>query len=165
MSNLINLNLISLDLEAANKEEVLTKLAGLIQNDKKLNCVWKKMDLDSCQKCEICHTLGFVDALKEREESYPTSVGYSFAIPHGKCNSVVESAIAFARLKNEVEWDEDEEVKYVFMIAVSEENATNEHLEILIKLSKSILNDEFREKLEVSSSEAEVLELLNKFTA
>ena len=44
MSNLINLNLISLDLEAANKEEVLTKLASLIQNDKKLNCVWKKMD-------------------------------------------------------------------------------------------------------------------------
>ena len=51
------------------------------------------------------------------------------------------------------------------MIAVSEENATNEHLEILIKLSKSILNDEFREKLEDSNSEVEVLELLNKFTA
>ena len=35
-----------------------------------------------------------------------------------------ESGIAFARLTNEIEWDEDEEVKYVFMIAVSEENAS-----------------------------------------
>ena len=78
---------------------------------------------------------------------------------------MVESGIAFARLTKEIEWDEDEEVRYVFMIAVSEENASNEHLEILIKLSKSILDDEFREKLENTDSESEVLELLNKYTA
>ena len=165
MSTLINENLITLHLDAANKEEVLVKLAELIQNDKKLNCVWKEKELDNCQKCNFCHTEGFVTALKEREESYPTSVGYSFAIPHGKCNSVVESGIAFARLTKEIEWDEDEEVRYVFMIAVSEENASNEHLEILIKLSKSILDDEFRETLENTDSESEVLELLNKYTA
>ena len=165
MSGLINKNLITLHLDAANKEEVLVKLAELIQNDKKLNCVWKKEELDNCQKCNFCHTNGFITALKEREESYPTAVGYSFAIPHGKCNSVTESGIAFARLENEIEWDEDEKVKYVFMIAVSEENATNEHLEILIKLSKSILDDEFREKLGKTNSESEVLEILTKYTA
>ena len=76
-----------------------------------------------------------------------------------------ESGIAFARLTNEIEWDEDEEVKYVFMIAVSEENATNEHLEILIKLSKSILDDDFREQLEKTDSKSEVLELLDRYTA
>lgn len=76
-----------------------------------------------------------------------------------------ESGIAFARLTNEIEWDEDEEVKYVFMIAVSEENATNEHLEILIKLSKSILDDEFREKLEKPNSKSDILEILNRYTA
>ena len=78
---------------------------------------------------------------------------------------MIESGIAFARLENEIEWDEDEKVKYVFMIAVSEENATNEHLEILIKLSKSILDDEFREKLGKTNSESEVLEILTKYTA
>ena len=165
MSALINENLITLHLDAANKEEVLVKLAELIQNDKKLNCIWKEKELENCQKCNFCHTEGFIAALKEREESYPTSVGYSFAIPHGKCNSVSESGIAFARLTNEIEWDEDEEVKYVFMIAVSEENATNEHLEILIKLSKSILDDDFREKLENTNSKSEILNLLNKYTA
>ena len=76
-----------------------------------------------------------------------------------------ESGIAFARLTNEIEWDEDEEVKYVFMIAVSEENTTNEHLEILIKLSKSILDDEFREKLEKTNSKSDILEILNRYTA
>ena len=165
MSRLINENLISLNLEAGNKEEVLVKLAELIQNDKKLNCVWKENDLENCQGCSFCHTKGFITALKEREESYPTSVGYSFAIPHGKCNSVTESGIAFARLEKEIEWDEDEEVKYVFMIAVSEENASNEHLEILIKLSKSILDDDFREQLEKTDSKSEVLELLDRYTA
>ena len=87
--------------------EVLVKLAELIQNDKKLNCIWKEKELENCQKCDFCHTEEFIAALKEREESYPTSVGYSFAIPHGKCNTVSESGIAFARLKNEIEWDEE----------------------------------------------------------
>ena len=114
MSALINENLITLHLDAANKEEVLVKLAELIQNDKKLNCIWKEKELENCQKCNFCHTEGFIAALKEREESYPTSVGYSFAIPHGKCSSVSESGIAFARLTNEIEWDEDEEVYFSF---------------------------------------------------
>ena len=51
------------------------------------------------------------------------------------------------------------------MIAVSEENASNEHLEILIKLSKSILDDDFREQLEKTDSKSEVLELLDRYTA
>lgn len=168
MGTLINEKLITLDLEVETKEEAMESLAKLIHEEKKLNCIWKKESLIECQSCDFCSKTGFIDALYEREESFPTAVGYSFAIPHGKCGSVKDAAIAFARLKNEVKWgedgDEDEFVKYVFMIGVSEEAAGDEHMRILIKLSTSILDDDFREKLSKITTKEEALQIINEYS-
>ncbi|MBP9479364.1 MAG: PTS sugar transporter subunit IIA [Sebaldella sp.] len=168
MGTLINERLIKLDLEAANKDEAIESLANMIHEEKKLNCIWKKDGLDGCQNCNTCSRTGFLDALKERENSFPTAVGFSYAIPHGKCGSVEDAAIAFARLKNEVKWgedgDEDEYVKYVFMIGVSDKDAGNEHMRILIKLSTSILDDDFREKLSKISTEKEALDIISEYS-
>lgn len=46
------------------------------------------------------------------------------------------------------------------MIGVSDKNASNEHIEILIKLSTSILDDDFRYKLDNAKEKKEVLDLL-----
>lgn len=168
VETLINERLIKLNLDAATKDEVIERLAGMIHEEKKLHCVWKKNDLDKCQSCESCSKIGFLDALKEREESFPTAVGFSYAIPHGKCGSVENAAIAFARLKNEVKWgddgEEEEFVKYVFMIGVSDKDAGDEHMRILIKLSTSILDDDFREKLSKISTEKEALEIISEYS-
>lgn len=168
MGTLINERLIKLDLDAANKDEAIESLADMIHEEKKLNCIWKKNSLDGCQNCDTCSRIGFLNALKARENSFPTAVGFSYAIPHGKCGSVEDAAIAFARLKNEVKWgedgDEDEYVKYVFMIGVSDKDAGNEHMRILIKLSTSILDDDFREKLSKISTEKEALEIISEYS-
>ena len=50
------------------------------------------------------------------------------------------------------------------MIGVSSEKAGNEHLEILIKLSTSILDSDFREKLEKAKSTKETLDIIKEFT-
>ncbi len=165
VDQLIDENLIIMDLDAKNKDDVLFQMMNLIHESKKLNCIWKKDNLEKCQECTFCYKNGFLDALKERERLFSTSVGFSFAIPHGKCNSVGSACIAFSRLNNEILWEDDEMVKYIFMIGVSDSDASNEHLEILIKLSTSILDDDFRDCMEKAKTKADILEIIKKYTS
>lgn len=154
INELINEKLISLDLDLKNKTEVLEIMANMIYENGKL-----------ISSTDENVKNGFVKSLWEREEVFSTAVGYSFGIPHGKCEYVKNACIAYMRLKNEIQWSEDEKVKYVFMIGVSSEKAGNEHLEILIKLSTSILDDDFREKLEKSDSIENTFEIIKEYTS
>lgn len=143
MNNIINKELIILDLEASSKEEVIKKLSRIIEKQDKL------IDYD-----------GYIEQVFKREETFPTSIGFDVAIPHGKCDSVKTAAVAFARLKNEVQWSEDEKVKYIFLIAVPEKEAGDTHLQILAQLSRKIMREEFREKLQGATRIEDILEIL-----
>lgn len=145
VNNLITKEMITLDLEANNKNEVIQKLGRMIESQDRLN------DYNI-----------FVSTVNEREETFPTSIGFNFAIPHGKCDAVKKASIAFARLKNEVQWSEEETAKYVFLIAVSDKEAGDQHLKILAQLSRKIMREEFREKIETASSVDEVLNILSE---
>ncbi|AGY74905.1 PTS sugar transporter subunit IIA [Clostridium autoethanogenum] len=144
MNDIINKDLVVLDLEASSKEEVIRKLSKLIEKQDKL------IDFD-----------GYVKQVFEREEDFPTSIGFDVAIPHGKSDSVKSAAVAFARLKKEVKWSEEESVKYVFLIAVPEKEAGDRHLQILAQLSRKIMREEFRTKLQEASNIEEILEALD----
>ena len=154
ISNLINENLIFLDLDLNTKSEVLETMADIIYKEGKLI----SSENESVKK-------GFIDSLWEREKVFSTAVGYSFGIPHGKCEFVKDACIAYVRLKKEIEWAEDEMVKYIFLIGVSAEKAGNDHLEILIKLSTSILDDNFREKLKTADNVLETLEIIRDYAS
>lgn len=154
INSLIDENLIFLNLDLKTKSEVLEMMADKIYKEGKLISTGDESVKE-----------GFIKSLWEREKVFSTAVGYSFGIPHGKCQFVKDACIAYARLKNEIEWSEDESVKYIFMIGVSDEKAGNEHLEILIKLSTSILDDDFREKLEKAENTEETLEIIREYTS
>lgn len=139
MSNLINKDMIVLDMDAETKEEVIQKLAKLIEEQGKLE------NLDE-----------YIAQVHKREEEYPTSVGFEVSIPHGKCDAVKSAAVAFARLKRPVKWSDEEQSKYVFLLAVPEKEAGNTHLQVLAQLSRKIMRDEFREKLQESNSIEEI---------
>ncbi len=80
-----------------------------------------------------------------------------------KCNEVKEPLIVYVNLSNEIEWNEDEMVSNVFMIGVPEDKVSNEYIEILVKLSTSILDDDFRELLDKANNEKEKLEIIKKY--
>lgn len=145
MNNLITREMIALDLDANNKNEVIEKLARMLESQERLN------EYD-----------GFIRKVNEREEISPTSLGFSFAIPHGKCDAVKNASIAFARLKEEVQWSDEEKAKYVFLIGVSDKEAGDQHLKILAQLSRKIMREEFREKIETTNSIDEMLNILNE---
>ena len=155
VNELINEKLIFLDFDAKNKLEVLNELGKLISKSGKLYD-------EKYGKTESLE--GFIKSVQEREKIFATAVGFSFAIPHGKSEYVRQSSIAYARLMEEIEWSEEEKVHHVFMIEVPEEKAGNEHLEILIKLSTAILEDDFRERLEKAKSNMEVMELRKEYS-
>lgn len=97
------------------------------------------------------------NAVLTRETTGSTGIGFGVAIPHGKSAGVARPGLAFAKLASPVDWDslDGEPVKVVFMIAVPESAAGNEHLQILISLSRKLIDSEFRDKLmAVSDSEA-----------
>lgn len=130
-----------------SKEEAIKKLADKLE---------EAGFLTSCNE--------FLESVYLREEIAPTTVGYGIGLPHGKGSYVKESVVAFMRVKNPILWNiqDDEKVKIVFMLAVSEEEGKGTHNDILVELSKKILDSNFRNRIENSSSIEEIVKLINE---
>ena len=135
-------NLVMLDVECATKEEVIKMMAK------------KVADEGIAESYEE-----YLDSLMKREEIAATAVGYDVGLPHGKSTTVKRAAVAFARLKNPVlcSADEDEYAKMVFMLAIPDGEKGTTHINILVDLSKKILDDDFRAGLEKAATAEEAV--------
>jgi PTS system fructose-specific IIA component len=107
----------------------------------------------------ICDVAGYMQAVFAREELFSTAIGYGIAIPHGKSSFVQEPFIAFARSQEEFLWDSRSEhrVRLIFLIGVPEEQASDLHLKILANISRGLMNDSYRERLEQVTDVSEVM--------
>ena len=144
MENFINENNIILNLETEDKREIINKMTETISEEKLLN---KKK---------------FIEDVFKREEMENTVVGFKVAIPHGKSEFINSPQIVFAKLKEEIFWgDPDEKVKYIFLLGVPVASA-GEHIKILMNLSKKILDEKFREKLEMTDDKGELLKIITE---
>lgn len=144
MENFINENNIILNLEREDKREIINKMTETISEEKLLN---KEK---------------FIEDVFKREEMENTVVGFKVAIPHGKSEFINSPQIVFAKLKEEIFWgDPDEKVKYIFLLGVPVASA-GEHIKILMNLSKKILDEKFREKLEMTDDKEELLKIITE---
>lgn len=143
MDKILSKNLVKLDFEGKDKLQVIEELARLIEAEGKLN-----------------NYNGYIQQVLDRENIFPTSVGYLVAIPHGKSDSVDEAAIAFGRLTNEIKWSEEENIQYVFLIAVPEKEAGDTHLKILAQISRKLMREEFRIKIQTAKTADEIIEAM-----
>ena len=144
MENFINENNIILNLETEDKREIINKMTETISEEKLLN---KEK---------------FIEDVFKREEMENTVVGFKVAIPHGKSKFINSPQIVFAKLKEEIFWgDPDEKVKYIFLLGVPTVSA-GEHIKILMNLSKKILDEKFREKLEMTDDKGELLKIITE---
>lgn len=99
----------------------------------------------------------YLEAVLNREQTGSTGIGFGVAIPHGKSKGAAKAGLAFAKLAQPVDWAslDGNPVQAVFMIAVPEEAAGNDHLKILIAISRKLVDEEFRSRLlQVESNEA-----------
>jgi fructose-specific phosphotransferase system IIA component len=134
-----------LSLEASTREEVIRHLSRRLQ-----------------QQGVISNVEGYLQDVEQREKLGSTAIGFDVAIPHAKSASVTRPAVAFARLSESIYWDTDNEdtVRLVFLIAVPNEQAGNEHLQILAALSRKLMHAEVRDRLMQAETNEEILDAL-----
>jgi len=107
----------------------------------------------------------YIEALEKREQTGSTGIGFEVAIPHGKSAGVARPAIAFAKPSQPLDWQslDGQPVRAVIMIAVPE-GAGNEHLQILIAISRKLIDDQFRNALLGVESADELIALLDSIS-
>ncbi|GDY54177.1 hypothetical protein SVIO_048000 [Streptomyces violaceusniger] len=98
---------------------------------------------------KVADTAELVRAAFAREDQGTTGLGEEIAIPHAKTDAVTAPVVGFARSPEGIEWGAPDGTKarLVFMIAVPEADAGDEHLRILALLSRKLMGVEFRERL------------------
>lgn len=97
----------------------------------------------------------FKEGIYKRESEISTAVGYGVAIPHAKNKSVIKPTIIMGRTLQGIDYG-GQHTNLIFMIAAPE-NAPNEHLSLLSKLSTFLMSETFRAKLLVATSESEII--------
>lgn len=103
----------------------------------------------------------FKKALEERESQGPTYMGDFIAIPHGQCEAILEPAVGFVRCRESFNYEssgEQGQVKYIFVLAVSNAQKGNQHLRILATLAGYLMKDEFRDLMETVKSYEEMVQ-------
>ncbi|MCI3240941.1 fructose-specific PTS transporter subunit EIIC [Streptomyces spinosisporus] len=105
-----------------------------------------------------------VSTALRREEQGTTGLGEEIAIPHAKTDAVTAPVVGFARSVGGVEWGsmDGTKARLVFMIAVPEAAAGDEHLRILALLSRKLMDAGFRERLLAADDERAVLGVLSE---
>ncbi|MFD1396357.1 PTS sugar transporter subunit IIA [Kroppenstedtia eburnea] len=146
ITELVNEQRITEQLEAKTKADVLNELAALLDRDGKL------LDRDV-----------FLQSIVAREQQGSTGIGYGIAIPHGKSTAVKKPAIAFGRSLEGVDFDslDGQPAKLFFMIAVPEQS-DNLHLQTLAKLSRKLMHESFRDELMQAKTKGDILRALSK---
>lgn len=104
-------------------------------------------------------------SLEFRETEGSTYIGEFMAIPHGKCKEVLRPAVAFCRCKDAFEYisnDEKGPVKYIFMMAIVNNDTSNKHLRVLASIASLLMHDDFKEALETVKDYNELIKAIEK---
>jgi len=98
-----------------------------------------------------------------REAKGSTGVGFGIAIPHGKSSGIKTPGLAFTKLARPIQWNslDGNPVEIVFLIGVPEKDADNEHIKILISISRKLVHEEFRNQLLSAKTEDDILSILS----
>lgn len=147
LTDLISMELIETNILGNTKESVIDEMIEKLDQVGAINSKRK-----------------FKKAILNREKESTTGIGMSIAIPHGKSKVVTKPTVVFGLKKDGVDWKSFDGTlaQLIFMIAVPEEAAGNEHLKILQMLSRKLMNEEYREQLLSIETKEQAFELLSQ---
>ncbi|AOP35220.1 PTS sugar transporter subunit IIA [Leptospira tipperaryensis] len=130
------------NLEAGNKEEVISRL---------LQKAVDTHQIDSENKEEI------LESLLAREKSMSTGIGSGVAIPHCSVNLVDELKCVMGLNQEGVDFDSiDHQPVHIFILLIVPKTKFQEHIKTLAQIAKALNVKEDREKLIRSRSFEEI---------
>jgi mannitol/fructose-specific phosphotransferase system IIA component (Ntr-type) len=110
------------------------------------------------KKIEPASRDGILAALKQREETMSTGIGFGNAIPHASSEDVNDVVTAFGRSSQGIEFDalDNAPVKFVVLFIVPK-NQFQTHLRTLASIAKFLNDRSVREKLAAAGTKEEIL--------
>ena len=137
---------VKVPLEGADKESAIIELVDLLAASNQL------IDKERV-----------LDAVLVREQTRSTGIGSSIAIPHGKCNGVDELVMAIGIAKTAIEFDSiDGKPVSIIVLLASPIDHTGPHIQALARISRLMLDEDFKQRLLNSESPEELYELISK---
>jgi mannitol/fructose-specific phosphotransferase system IIA component (Ntr-type) len=101
-------------------------------------------------------------ALRQREETMSTGIGFGIAIPHASSNCVSEVVAAFGRSSTGIEFDslDNSPVRFIVLFVVPKDQF-QVHLRTLAAIAKFLNDKSVREQLAKAGSSDEILAIFD----
>lgn len=136
---------VKVPLASKDKESAISELVDLLDTNGLL------VDKDSA-----------LEAVMTREKTRSTGIGSGIAIPHGKCKAVKELIMAIGIAHEPIDFTSiDGNPVTIIILLVSPLDQTGPHIQALARISRLMINEEFKQSLENSTSSEQVYELLS----
>lgn len=104
-----------------------------------------------------------LSAILTRENTRSTGIGSGIAIPHGKCNAVKQLVMAIGITDNPIDFHSvDGKPVKIILLLISPADQTGPHIQALARISRVMLDDSFKHKLENAKSADEAFKLLKE---
>lgn len=147
---MIDQSIIEVSVAVTNREETFTHLANLVVSNGYAS------DVATVE-----------EALKAREAEGTTGMMDGFAIPHAKSVNITKPGVAILKLAVPVEWDsmDGKPISNVVSLFIPEGEAGTTHLQLLSKVARLLMKQEFKEAFNAASTPEAVYEVLNRYLA
>lgn len=139
-------------IDTLNKELILPDLQAKNKIDCLMECAMAIAEINPGLRKDEIATI-----LLEREKLGSTGIQDGIAIPHGRFKGLEKTLILFARSLEGIDFQSfDNRPTFLFFVLLAPENATNEHLKLLARLSRLLKKSPLREKL-MKAKDAEAI--------
>lgn len=137
--------IVNVDYEAYTREEAVKELVDMMLLDNRLT------DTQSVE-----------EAIWSREAIYSTSMGSGIAIPHVQSENISCHSVGILRLRKPIRWHaaDDVMVNTIFLLAVPDTGAKNQHMKVFARLARKLVRAEFLQRFGQCINNEEVVELL-----
>ncbi|HAH94364.1 PTS sugar transporter subunit IIA [Dielma fastidiosa] len=144
--SVLNEQRIDLHLKGQTKDEVLDEMVDLLFKDSVLSSKEQ-----------------FLKDVYYREGEGITGIGDGIAIPHGKSDSVLHTAVAIGRSDHDLEWRsiDDKPVRLIIMLAIKSVDKTV-HMKLLSNVATSLCQRDVIEQIFISEDKEEIIELFEQ---
>ena len=101
-------------------------------------------------------------AVMTREKTRSTGIGSGIAIPHGKCKVVKELVMALGIVDEPIDFESvDNQPVKIIILLISPVDQTGPHIQALACISRLMLDEESKQRLEQCKSSKEAYEIIS----
>ena len=146
LTQILQPSCVKVPLDAKDKESAINELVDILG-----------------QNGQLSDKNAVLNAVLTREKTRSTGIGSGIAIPHGKCKAVKELVMSMGIAAEPINFDSvDGKAVSIIILLVSPLDQTGPHIQALARISKLMLDEKFKQKLEETTSTEEAYELLKK---